>query len=417
MSVRALNCPDVSNPDQIDLDRDGIGDLCDSSTRVEALTVVSRLERVYGIATGDLDENGTTDLVVSGYEPHNQTLRWLVQIMLGDGNGGFQEGPIGVGAELRDIETGDMDGTNGPDVVAANFDGPTNQGYGVFLNDGSGTLSPVQTTATGYFPYDVELGQMDAGTELDVVISTYDGSKVFLSDGAGGISTSCVFSPLGFEYIELVDLDLDGNLDIIGVGGFLSGFYTPSAAVYYGDGNGSVSSEYLYGLFAAKDVAAGDFDGDGHIDLVAPNRSGMTMIKGLGGRVFGPVAWIDGELGAGRGDPLGIEAGDWDGNGSLDLAVVRWNDLLPNGRPAPEVQFFWNDGSANFDDSDFAGVGIWVQSDMATGDFDGDGTIDLAVANPRGATIFLPEPSGLAMLVTGAFALLCMKHARRRRHG
>jgi len=75
-----------------------------------------------------------------------------------------------------------------------------------------------------------------------------------------------------------------------------------------------------------------------------------------------------------RNEPSSITAGDWDGDGDLDLAVV--NSFTDN------VMVLLNDGSGGF--SEAVGSPVRVGSDpvsVTAGDWDGDGDLDLAVVN------------------------------------
>lgn len=121
-------------------------------------------------------------------------------------------------------------------------------------------------------------------------------------------------------------------------------------------------------------VAAGDFDGDGDIDLAAtvdnPDRVALLANDGAG-----TYTLVGSVLLPNSSSPGKIVAGDFDGNGTTDLAVA----LQDNGG----VIVLSNGGAMNF-----TAVGTFATGDeprgLSVGDIDGDGDLDLAVANRNG---------------------------------
>jgi hypothetical protein len=115
---------------------------------------------------------------------------------------------------------------------------------------------------------------------------------------------------------------------------------------------------------------AGDFDGDGSLDLVAlnavSNTAGLLLNRGDG--TFGAATPfpINGN------DPFLPVAGDFDRDGDLDLAV-------PNLFTA-NLSVFLNHGDATFDPPASYPIGVNAIC-VAAADFDGDGVLDLAVTD------------------------------------
>ena len=66
-------------------------------------------------------------------------------------------------------------------------------------------------------------------------------------------------------------------------------------------------------------------------------------------------------------------AGDWDGDGDLDLAVANFG--------ADQVRILENDGTGGFSVPGPPITGQVGATALAAGDWDGDGDLDLAVAN------------------------------------
>jgi len=127
-------------------------------------------------------------------------------------------------------------------------------------------------------------------------------------------------------------------------------------------------------------VGVGDFTGDGRLDLAVANSQSDTVTILLGNGTGGFTPAVGSPISVGD-FPSSVGVGDFTGDGRLDLAVANLNAdtvtiLLGNGSggfsPAPNSPNPVGDGP------------IFV----AVGDFTGDGRLDLAVANVRGADVY-----------------------------
>jgi hypothetical protein len=140
--------------------------------------------------------------------------------------------------------------------------------------------------------------------------------------------------------------------------------------ILLGNGDGTFQSPISYGVgIQPASVAVGDFDGDGTLDIAVANQGSNTVsiLQGNGDGTFRPpvsYAVISG--------PDSLVAGDFRGNGILDLAVAVYNSNT--------VSVLLGNGDGTFQAATSYAVGSNPVS-LAEGDFDGDGTPDLVVLN------------------------------------
>ncbi|GAH03688.1 unnamed protein product, partial [marine sediment metagenome] len=156
------------------------------------------------VNTGDIDGNGTIDVLVSNYLHDN--LIWL-----NDGNGVFS----GSGAKIGGTDTGlmdvgDVDSDQDLDIYIHGSDGP----HRIWLNDGAGSFSanPQQFGENDGYGRG-QFSDLDSDGDLDIIISDSEtGNHVWLNDGTGSFITEGDLFGIG-GYLELADLNNDGDTD------------------------------------------------------------------------------------------------------------------------------------------------------------------------------------------------------------
>ena len=139
---------------------------------------------------------------------------------------------------------------------------------------------------------------------------------------------------------------------------------------------------------APRSVAVGDFNGDGIPDLAIPNfaSNNVTLLLGNGSGGFSPASNSPFAVGTG---PQFVAIGDFNGDGFLDLAVA--NETSSN------VTILLGNGAGGFAASSGSPFGVGTQPQcVVVGDFNGDGIEDIATANygSNNLTVMLGNGSG-----------------------
>ncbi len=187
------------------------------------------------------------------------------------------------------------------------------------------------------------------------------------------------------NYARIVDFDGDGNLDLVAVncGGFFSNPTPQPLVLYSGDGAGSFAdASAAIGNFqgGVRQVAFGDIDGDGDLDLYVP-AAGQEQADALfvrdGGAFTNEAA---ARLPAGLSSDAGAARfGDFDNDGDLDIFVA--NGYLNDA--ANPALLYYNDGSGVFTAAPPGAVPTAKSGvnpdDVDLADFDGDFDLDVYI--------------------------------------
>jgi uncharacterized repeat protein (TIGR01451 family) len=334
----------------------------------------------HAVAVGEFNGDGHADLAVS-------TGSNAVSIFLGNGDGTFQA-PVAyaVGSNPSGIAIGEFSGDGKADIAVVNFD---SNNVSILLGNGDGTFLSAVNYAAGTNPGSVASGDFNGDTKTDLAVGNRGSNNVSILLGNGnGTFAAAVNYAAGTapSSVALGDFNGDTKADlVVANSGPPEEFTGGDLSVLLGNGDGTFAAAVSYtGSFShPASVAIGDFNGDGHQDLVVVNSRVHT---------FSNPIWVSILLGNGNGTfasgvaygvdvfALSVAVADFNADGKTDLAVANSgsNDvsiLLGNGNgtfPAPV-----NYGGLN------------VPSTVAAVDFNEDGKPDLAVTNGQNVSILL----------------------------
>jgi hypothetical protein len=320
----------------------------------------------------DMDRDGDLDVLAVAYygdedysPSHNRNGRyaWFENVN-GDASAWAQHlaGEMFWGAV--DVDAGDLDGDGDIDLVGASqlTDGVYEQDGDItwFENlDGAGTLWEQHELEWDRDAVTVRIADLDGDGDLDVIGAEYQ--RILWWENVNGDASAWLQRVVStfnwYAIVDAGDIDNDGDLDLIG-GAEILGWWENTA------GDGTVWSFHLIADAGVGWIEVRDLDGDGDLDA--------TLTAGLGGYLYwldnvsgDGYAWDAWLITYNTG---GFSLGDVDDDGNLDLAVAReeptdptqevaWYDLsrfIPSGQLVSSVldggtgghwsQIEWNAG-------------------------------------------------------------------------
>jgi hypothetical protein len=358
----------------------------------------------FSLAVGDFNGDGNPDLAVANCCGPSGSVSVLlntrVPITIAPSFAAQQTFIAGTGA--RSVAVGDFNGDGKLDLAVANIG---SNDVSVLLNttapgDSTPSFAGQVSFFSGNEPFSVAVGDFNGDGRLDLVVANFASQtvSVFLNTTAPGASTP-TFAPRqtfstgrGPVSVAAGDLNGDGRSDLVVANS--SDVFTVSALLNTTPPGAAICSfaaqqRFDFNLSSPSSVAVGDFNGDGKPDLAitdsgTPTKVSVvlnTTVPGASACTFAPARSFP------AADLLGnaatsVVVGDFNGDGKPDLAVASW---AISGNGAGTVSVLLNTTSAGASTPSFApqqsfSAGTQAFS-IATGDFDGDGKPDLAVAN------------------------------------
>ncbi len=369
---------------------------------VMALSWKSLPGQATSVAWGDVDGDADLDLAIGAGDAYEKD---VIRVYLNSGDvlsttAAWEDS---VADATADVAWGDMDGDGDLDL-AAGIDGRNLVFVNQFAETGRFDLQHVWTSDDDLTTSSIAWVDVDQDGHLDLSVGNfiaapfsdgtlesgtasaaeYGSSALIYRNGETGLSSSPAWQTDRIARttgIDWGDVDADGDLDLLIANDFWTGGYG-ATQVYRNLGTDPdgyltlIESWTSTPLDNSYDAAFADADNDGDLDITVANWDHNLIYENRTGTIGSQAGWQSDESVAATATRLG----DYDRDGDLDLAVALAD--------ASGVIVYRNDGA------DADGRPIYVESwrvedrqndgftwDLAWGDVDGDGDLDLAVAN------------------------------------
>ena len=252
----------------------------------------------------------------------------------------------------------------------------------------SSSFATKENLTTGRSPYSVSTGDLDGDGKIDLAVANASSNTVSVFRNTSSSSTVSFAAKLDFTTgntpvsVSICDLNGDFRLDLV-----VANTNSNTVSVFRNSGgSGRISFDTKVDFTTGTNpssVSTGDFNGDGKLDLAISNRGSNSVsvfrntISSSGGTISF-AAKVDYSTGI---NPQSVSTGDLDGDGKTDIAIANYG--------SDSVSVFSN--TSNSGTISFAAKVDFITgtnpNSISIGDLDVDGKLDLAIVNATSSSV------------------------------
>ncbi len=315
------------------------------------------------VHASDIDRDGDMDVLSAAYS--DQKFSWYEN----EGNQNFTEHILTNSADgASGIYSADIDGDGDIDILTSS--GYMDNTIAWYENDGASNFTEKIISSSAYSANRIIASDVNGDGHMDA-LSSMNYTEWYKNNGSQNFSTTQFTPPdfpdgyYGNESVHSLDMDKDGDIDIISVYG------SDSLIIWYeNDGSENFTEQVLSNdQYGAKSIYPIDLDGDSDIDILVSNdyTDQISWYENDGSQNFTQNIIYTGYT------PHKIHAADLNGDGNMDIIASFYTG---------DNKIFWfeNDGSQNFTQKTVASY-ISMPQNVYTVDMDNDGDLDVLSAS------------------------------------
>ena len=353
------------------------------------------------IESADINNDGHADILTYNH------VSGSVSVLHGEGRGAFApQYEFFAGNDIVSMHIADIDDDGDQDLIALS---QQNMQVNVFKNPGDGQFSnrvtyPITSEFEQLDLYSMTVSDFDDDGDVDVVVPIRDISEtsVLWNNGNGQFVAEFDYAPVPLsttKYLDRIDIDLDGDLDYLELGG-------NEICVHLNNGDGTYELPSCFNSTPAVRLLVQDLNADGFPDVVGVSgpfdvfgECTVSINDGMGGFLSQESYQFPDML-------TGVTLGDVDRDGIPDLVVG-----IRDERNRSELVVLVNDGLGVFENDEPIIEGEFDVGDTQLVDIDADGNLDLLYTRPlrnlaavlmgsSGGGFVFPEQSNLEVRST-----------------